>query len=609
MIVLIIFKTIVFTIFSLSFDAEKRNIAFGIMGFLAIYLLSFVLKYANFRDHSNQFISNMKNELNNTYFSCFISDMNNLVVTFGNQGEILNKNKLFDNESSQYNSLNPQILCNNIVCTEREATLIKNENNIRNNSLINNLENKEGKRLIDLLSLEKLTPSSILENHSENNKRFNIFQSLGIFSYSYINTNTNKIEEKYYNISIRNFYFYDRLSCIDLILHNVTEIRENEIKKAEYQIKGNMFSKIAHEFKTPLITITSQLESLDEKVNNLKNIQEDDKYELKEIINISNGIKSLAHYTNFLIQDIIHYTSSDDKQIEIKFENITNIKTDIVYFSQCILSSLIDYFPGNKNKIEKKLYFDEEINHYILHTDKTRLNQVVLNLISNSVKFTKRGFVELSCFLSKNQSFSHENNKRNKMSKKVISKMNYSNLPKYYEELIISINDTGLGIPIKILESFPIGNPTLLSIRDYNNSMGSGLGIGIAKTICSLLNYELSVYSKENEGTLFEIKIPLYLRNNVKHYKVCKVKTKHSTSQDNIAYINESGSIDLNKLSKEDINEDNCMRDNIILEFPTKNLLGEIRLSNLLKSSKHQTTTIVYLLERLFQHLKLLAKL
>ena len=96
MIIMIILKSVIFVIYSEDLSLDSKSTAICIIGYLAIYLIAFTIKYLNFKAHLNQFITNNKLMLNNKYFSCFISDLNNLVVTFDNEGKIINKNKMFE---------------------------------------------------------------------------------------------------------------------------------------------------------------------------------------------------------------------------------------------------------------------------------------------------------------------------------------------------------------------------------------------------------------------------------------------------------------------------------------------------------------------------------
>ncbi len=181
------------------------------------------------------------------------------------------------------------------------------------------------KSLLNFIDLILTSQHSTIINNDNNktNKtnKYNVFKSIGVYSIFSDKTEYQNVEDKhFYEISFRSFFFYDKLICVDIIFNDISEIRQTQSKKTELQIKENMFCKIAHEFKTPLITITSQLESLNDKVNSIKQLNlyvlaensmliESNNF-LVEIEEIAINIKNYSHYTNFLIQDIIYYSSS-----------------------------------------------------------------------------------------------------------------------------------------------------------------------------------------------------------------------------------------------------------------------------------------------------------
>lgn len=512
--------------------------ALGLVGIIAIYSFSFYLKRNYCQQLLEIFVHKKSLQSTNEYFAGFIRDLNNPILTIDQSKNYLNSNPIFLREISNLASSKSETLQPDTSNYMKSADSINPKAQMPSAfNFINRLRSFDVNE--SLTSLIDSICSSKQSNPSKCNiepAKFNVFTPLGLHYLEHINS------YKFYEIAIRSFYIYDRLVCLDLVFHDVTQLKNTEATNTEIQIKGNMFSKIAHEFKTPLITITSQLEVLDEKLKAFEALtmasrkgQELLQERLNDIQEISQSIKHLAHYTNFLILDIIHYSSKSKKEIDIKYETISEIKKDVVMFSDCVLKALLSYSSGNKDGIKSYLIWDEEISHYRVSTDKTRLNQVLLNLISNSVKFVQCGYIELRCYLKKNQSllkvstdFSIDLNKNAGLSSDIYTNechfetiCSRSDKPQSdCTEMVISIKDTGSGISRKIIEDLKAGETSLICFRDYKNKMGSGLGLGIAKTICSLLNYEFRLASIEGTGTISEIVIPLHLLKNSKKVKV-----------------------------------------------------------------------------------------
>ena len=114
-------------------------------------------------------------------------------------------------------------------------------------------------------------------------------------------------------------------------------------------------------------------------------------------------------------------------------------------------------------------------------TDRTKLKQVVLNLLSNACKFTRRGWVDLRVDLAWEEGV---------------------------EWLGIEVADTGIGIPEhKLPNLFHLFAQVDGSVaRLYG---GTGLGLAISRELCHLLGGEIAVRSKVGEGTTFSVRIPV----------------------------------------------------------------------------------------------------
>lgn len=115
-------------------------------------------------------------------------------------------------------------------------------------------------------------------------------------------------------------------------------------------------------------------------------------------------------------------------------------------------------------------------------TDRTKVKQVLLNLLSNACKFTRRGDVTLRAAVTVEDDV---------------------------EFLELDVGDTGPGIPLhRIASLFSAFSQADGSIaRTYG---GTGLGLAISKELCRLLGGEISVDSVVGEGATFSVRIPLF---------------------------------------------------------------------------------------------------
>ncbi len=240
----------------------------------------------------------------------------------------------------------------------------------------------------------------------------------------------------------------DNQKIDDYFLYDITEHIEDKLKIIEDSIqKEKLFAKLSHEFKTPLNSIIGLIDSILEINHNNKCIEK---------LNI---VKNLSNYIVFLISDIIQYTNLkmiedlNVHMIEIDIENI-------LIFCFQILNSLLFCNKEKFENIDTKLIISKEIKNYSIEADEFRLKQVLLNLISNSVKFTIKGKIYIKCKL-----------------KKIID-----------EHIVfkITIEDTGIGIKEEDKKRM-FKDYEMLNIQEnlkYNKT-GSGLGLSICKCLTS----------------------------------------------------------------------------------------------------------------------------
>jgi len=242
------------------------------------------------------------------------------------------------------------------------------------------------------------------------------------------------------------------------------EIVANEANRAKSEFLANM----SHEIRTPMNAILGFTELLSNQVTD----------ELPQ--NYLESIKSSGQSLLTIINDILDFSKIEAGKMELEYRHV-NLYTIFQEMSAIFSLKVID----------KGLEFIMDIEPVvpsIVYIDEIRLRQVILNLLSNAVKFTEKGHVKL--FATSNNLTIHNDNK--------------------YCDLIIKIEDTGIGIPKesqeKIFNSFTQQEGQ--SIKKYG---GTGLGLAISKTLTKLMNGGIQLESKVGLGSTFKI-----LLNNVK---------------------------------------------------------------------------------------------
>ena len=235
-------------------------------------------------------------------------------------------------------------------------------------------------------------------------------------------------------------------------------IAKNKAEEASI-LKSQFVSTISHELRTPLygvIGITNML--LDEH---------------KELANSPHltSLKFSARYLLSLVNDVLQINKIEENRVVL--ENLTfNISDEI----NMIKNSLLFLAKNNNNNITLKI--SPEIPENLIG-DKLRLSQVILNLVSNALKFTTNGEVLIEVNLSK-----------------VINKFHF---------IEFKIKDNGVGIAVedqdKIFEKFvQVG-------RKEDDYQGTGLGLSIVKCLLKLFGSDISIESAIGIGTEFNFTI------------------------------------------------------------------------------------------------------
>ncbi|WP_342596740.1 ATP-binding protein [Cyanobacterium aponinum UTEX 3222] len=265
--------------------------------------------------------------------------------------------------------------------------------------------------------------------------------------------------------------FNEMTSEIQELVQNLEEKVKDRTKelseakdKAEVanQAKSEFLANMSHELRTPLNAILGFAQIMRKSPTLPEEHQES-----IEIINRS------GEHLLTLINNILDLSKIEAGKITLNKENIDLYK---------LLDEIEDIF---KYKAEKKgihLIFEKLDNlPQFIKTDAPKLRQIIINLVSNAIKFTEEGGVSLQGTI----------NKLNNNEKKV--------------ELLFIIRDTGKGI--KHQELATLFQPFTQTKSGKEVNEGTGLGLSISKKFVELMGGNIKVSSEENVGTIFSFTV------------------------------------------------------------------------------------------------------
>jgi len=228
--------------------------------------------------------------------------------------------------------------------------------------------------------------------------------------------------------------------------------------------KQNFLANMTHELRTPINSIIGFSDLLQKTELNI---------EQQEQISI---VKKSSIHLLKVVNEVLDYSKLQAGKFS--FEKI-------IFEPEVTINEVIDILSveAEKKKINFIFYAEKNIPHF-LKGDPFRLQQILLNIIGNAIKFTGSGSVTVNVraeSMDDNTSF-----------------------------LNIEVKDTGIGIPVeqqsKVFDEFEQADT-----RVDSKYRGTGLGLSISKKLVELQNGSINMYSKVGEGTLVNIIIPYQL--------------------------------------------------------------------------------------------------
>ena len=262
-------------------------------------------------------------------------------------------------------------------------------------------------------------------------------------------------------ISIRRMMRDDAVCGLQILFIDMTEfIKAKERAEDADKAKGNFLANMSHEIRTPMNAISGMAEFI------LRDSQDE------KAVKQATMIKSASNTLLSIINDILDFSKIESGKLELigdsyKLSSLVNVVATMIRI----------------RLKDKDVVLDLDVDGGIpdsLYGDEVRIKQVLINIMGNSVKFTKEGRITLSMRAEKED--------------------------ERHARLFIKVSDTGIGIKEedlgKIFSSF-----TQVDTRRNRAVEGTGLGLAISQRLVQMMGGNISVSSVYGEGTSFSFDI------------------------------------------------------------------------------------------------------
>lgn len=234
---------------------------------------------------------------------------------------------------------------------------------------------------------------------------------------------------------------------------------KNRFLLEKEKFKNSFIANINHEIRTPLTSILGFIEVLE------KTKLEFEQEELTRIIKIQ------SKHLSTLLDDMVDISKIESGTIHIVEERFSFIK---------LIQGFKDTYAAlaKEKGLQFAMKLDESIPEYVIG-DRTRLYQILNNVLTNAFKFTEEGSITFT--ISKNYQRSDKTS------------------------ITFEIKDTGLGFHTEHMDEI---FKQFTRLHRDKPIKGTGLGLAIVKDLTDLLKGEIKVASEPEKGTVFRIKIP-----------------------------------------------------------------------------------------------------